>query len=132
MIALNQNYFDINYFTSSNQNISFFDDIIHYFNMLKKFYSLYKFLQSSISNIDNFLLLLGADSLDKIDEVLIRLEEFSDLSNEIITKDKSLHKWYNYPIRFMLNRVETSNMSLQGMLGSQQALIMHKNKNANR
>jgi len=132
MIALDQNYFDINYFTSSHQNISFLDDVTHYIDMLKKLYSLNRFLQSSIYNIDNFLLLLGADSLDKIDDILIKLEEFSDLSSEIITKDKSLEKWYNYPIRFMLNRVETSNMSLQAMLGSQQALIMHKNKNANR
>jgi len=132
MIALDQNYFDINYFTSSHQNISFLDDVTHYIDMLKKLYSLNRFLQSSIYNIDNFLLLLGADSLDKIDDILIKLEEFSDLSSEIITKDKSLEKWYNYPIRFMLNRVETSNMSLQAMLGSQQALIMHKNKNADR
>ena len=28
----------------------------------------------------------------------------------------------------MVDKVETSNMSLQAMLGSQQAQIMHKNK----
>ena len=97
MIAVNQNYFDINYFTSSSQNISFFDDVIHYIDMLKKLYSLNRFLQSSIYNIDNFLLLLGADNLDKIDDILIKLEDFSDFSSDIITRDKSLEKWYNYP-----------------------------------
>ena len=44
----------------------------------------------------------------------------------------TLTKWYNYPLRYMIDRVETSNMSLQAMLGSQQAQLMHKNRNDNR
>ena len=132
MVAVNQNYFNFNsdYFISSlKYDNSFFKSIGDYSSTLKELYNLNKFLQVSIYNIENFLLLNGADSVEKIDDILITLEEFTDFSNELLEDNKKLKAWYNYPLRYMVDKVETSNMSLQGMLASQQAHILHKNKN---
>jgi len=131
MVAVNQNYFNFNsdYFIPSlKYNNSFFKSIGAYGSTLKELYNLNKFLQVSIYNIENFLLLNGADSVEKIDNILITLEEFTDFSNELLEDNQKLKKWYNYPLRYMVDRVETSNMSLQAMLGSKQAQIMHQNK----
>lgn len=70
----------------------------------------------------------GADTVEKIDNILITLEEFTDFSNELLKDSQELKKWYNYPLRYMVDKVETSSMSLQAMLGSKQAQIMHHNK----
>ncbi len=131
MVAVNQNYFNFSsdYFIPSiKYDNSLIKTIGAYISTLKELYNLNKFLQVSIYNIENFLLLNGADSVEKIDNILITLEEFTDFSNELLEDNQKLKKWYNYPLRYMIDKVETSNMSLQGMLGSQQAQIMHKNK----
>ena len=135
MVAVNQNYFNFNsdYFSPSlKYDNSFFKSIGAYVSKLKELYNLNKFLQVSIYNIENFLLLNGADTVEKIDNILITLEEFTDFSNELLEDNQKLKAWYNYPLRYMLDKVETSNMSLQAMLGSQQAKIMHKSKNDHR
>ena len=132
MVAVNQNYFNFNsdYLISSlKYDNSFFKSIANYGSTLKELYNLNKFLQVSIYNIENFLLLNGADSVEKIDNILITLEEFTDFSKELLEDNEKLKAWYNYPLRYMVDKVETSNMSLQGMLASQQAHILHKNKN---
>lgn len=133
MVAVNHSYFSLNsdYFIPSFK----YDDnslLVRtkaYFSTLKELYSLNQFLQSSIYNVESFLLLNGADSVDKIDDILIKLEEFTDFSSELLKDNQHLKKWYNYPVRYMLDKVETSNMSLQAMLSSQQAQIMHQNRN---
>ena len=135
MVAVNQNYFNFSsdYFIPSIQyDNSLIKSISAYGSTLKEFYNLNKFLQVSIYNIENFLLLNGADSVEKIDDILIKLEDISDISSELLEDNETLKKWYNYPLRYMIDKVETSNMSLQAMLGSQQAQIMHKNRNDNR
>ena len=133
MIALNQNYFniDIDSFTPSFKNAnSFLDGSKAYISILKEIYSLNKFLQVSIYNVENFLLLNGADSVEKIDNILIKLEEFSEQTEQLLEENELFNKWYNLPLRYAVNKVETSNMSLQAMLGSKQALLMHRaNKN---
>jgi len=43
--------------------------------------------ESNYNNIENFLLLNGADSVEKIDNILITLEEFTDFSNEQLAVD---------------------------------------------
>lgn len=132
MVAVNQNYFNFksDYFVPSlKYDNSFFKSIGAYGSTLKELYNLNKFLQVSIYNIENFLLLNGADSVEKIDNILIMLEEFTDFSNELLEDNEKLKAWYNYPLRYMIDKVETSNMSLQAMLSSQQAHIMHKSKN---
>ncbi len=129
MVTINQNYFNFNsdYFISSiKYKNTLLKSISAYMTTLKELYNLNKFLQVSIYNIENFLLLNGADSVEKIDNILVTLEEFTDFSNELLEDNQKLKKWYNYPLRYMVDKVETSNMSFQGMLGSQQALIMHK------
>jgi len=135
MVAVNQNYFNFSsdYFIPSiKYDNSLIKSISAYGSTLKEFYNLNKFLQVSIYNIENFLLLNGADSVEKIDDILIKLEDISDISSELLEDNETLKKWYNYPLRYMIDKVETSNMSLQAMLGSQQAQIMHKNRNDNR
>jgi len=132
MIAVNQNYFNFNsdYFIPSiKYDNSMIKSIGAYGSTLKELYNLNKFLQISIYNIENFLLLNGADSVEKIDNILITLEEFTDFSNEQLADNQKLKKWYNYPLRYMVDKVETSSMSLQAMLGSQQAQLIHQNKN---
>ena len=131
MVAINQNYFNFNsdYFIPSvKYDNSLFKSISAYGSTLKELYNLNKFLQVSIYNIENFLLLNGADTVEKIDNILITLEEFTDFSNELLKDSQELKKWYNYPLRYMVDKVETSSMSLQAMLGSKQAQIMHHNK----
>jgi len=131
MVALNQNYFNFSndYFIPSiKYDNSLIKNIGTYISTLKELYNLNKFLQASIYNIENFLLLNGADSVEKIDNILLTLEEFTDFSNELLENNQELKKWYNYPLRYMIDKVETSNMSLQAMLGSQQAQLMHKNR----
>ena len=131
MVAVNQNYFNFNsdYFIPSvKYDNSLFKSIGAYGSTLKELYNLNKFLQVSIYNIENFLLLNGADTVEKIDNILITLEDFTDFSNEQLEDNQKLKKWYNYPLRHMVDKVETSSMSLQAMLGSQQAQIMHHNK----
>ena len=131
MVAVNQNYFNFNsdYFIPSvKYDNSLFKSISAYGSTLKELYNLNKFLQVSIYNIENFLLLNGADTVEKIDNILITLEEFTDFSNELLKDSQELKKWYNYPLRYMVDKVETSSMSLQAMLGSKQAQIMHHNK----
>ena len=131
MVAINQNYFNFNsdYFIPSvKYDNSLFKSIGAYGSTLKELYNLNKFLQVSIYNIENFLLLNGADTVEKIDNILITLEEFTDFSNELLKDSQELKKWYNYPLRYMVDKVETSSMSLQAMLGSKQAQIMHHNK----
>ena len=131
MVAVNQNYFNFNsdYFIPSiKYENSLIKRVGAYGSTLKELYNLNKFLQVSIYNIENFLLLNGADSVEKIDNILLTLEEFTDFSNELLEDNQKLKKWHNYPLRYMIDRVETSNMSLQAMLGSQQAQIMHKNR----
>ncbi len=131
MVAVNQNYFNFNsdYFIPSvKYDNSLFKSISAYGSTLKELYNLNKFLQVSIYNIENFLLLNGANTVEKIDNILITLEEFTDFSNELLKDSQELKKWYNYPLRYMVDKVETSSMSLQAMLGSKQAQIMHHNK----
>lgn len=129
MIALNQNYFNLNLdYSLPSLKSGILTATKAYISTLKELYNLNKFLQISIYNIENFLLLNGADTVEKIDDILIKLEDISEVSSELLEENKTLKKWYNYPLRYMIERVETSNMSLQAMLGSQQAQIMHKNR----
>jgi len=131
MVAVNQNYFNFSsdYFIPSiKYDNSLIKTVSAYGSTLKELYNLNKFLQVSIYNIENFLLLNGADSVDKIDNILIKLEEISEVSSELLEENEKLKKWYNYPLHYMIDKVETSNMSLQAMLGSQQAQIMHQNR----
>lgn len=131
MVAVNHNYFnfDVDYFTPSfEKSSSLLNTAKRYMSVLRGLYSLNKFLQTSIYNVENFLLLTGADSVEKIDDILIKLEDFTDLSQETLEENEQLKKWYNYPLRYMVDKVETSNMSLQAMLASQQAHLMHQSK----
>ena len=126
MVAIEPNYFNIDMTSiTNNLNIksSFIKDIENYISTFKTFYNLHKFLQVSIYNVENFLALNGAKSSNEIDNILINLENSSEI-NEKLLEGKEINRWFNYPLKMMIYRTETSNMSLQGMLGSQQALAM--------
>jgi len=132
MIAINHNYFNLNidyFIPSSKQSNSFLDNLKAYILIFKKLYTTNKVIQNFIYNVESFLFLSGADTVDKIDEIIMKLEDFSEFTQELLEKDKDFNKWYNYPLRYMLDKIDSSTMSLQAMMGSQQALMMHKNKN---
>ena len=134
MVAVNNNYFniDINYFgTSLKKTSSFLDRVREYIDVLKKMYNLDKFLQASIYNIENFLFLNSIDSIEKIDDILIKLEDFSQQNEDMLQENEFLNKWYNLPLRYAIEKIDSSNMSLQAMLSSQQALLIHKSNNVN-
>ena len=80
-----------------------------------------------IDELELFLKLNKIDSVEKIDNILLQLEEFSETIDKEL-EENHLQKWYNYPLRYMIEKVETSNMSLQAMLGTEQALMMDKNE----
>ena len=124
MIAVNQNYFNLNfdyYLSSFNQkNNSFVQIIKENINLFKDIYTLKKILTSYFDNLDTFLLIHKLDTLEKIDDVLISLEELSDLSNEVL-ETKEINIWYNFPIRYIVDKLEDRNMALQGLLLSKQA-----------
>ena len=126
MIATQQNYFNIDMVFIRNNlksRNSFIQGIKSYIKTFKTFYNLNKFLQVSIYNVENFLALNGAKSSMDIDNILINLEDFSE-ANEKLLESEEINRFFNYPIKMMIVKTETSNMSLQGMLGSQQALAM--------
>jgi len=49
------------------------------------------------------LLINKLDSVDKIDEVLINLEDLSEFANEILD-NQELKRWYNAPLSHALNK----------------------------
>jgi len=123
MVAVNQNYFNLNfdyYLPSFKQNSSFVKRIKENIQLFKGLYTLKKILKSYFDNLDTFLLIHKLDTIEKIDEVLIGLEELSDLSNEVL-ESKEINRWYNLPIRYMVDKLEDRNMALQGLLLSKQA-----------
>jgi len=123
MVAVNQNYFNLNfdyYLPSFEQNNSFLKRIKENIQLFKELYTLRKILKSYFDNLDTFLLIHKLDTLEKIDEVLISLEELSDLSNEVL-ETTEINRWYNLPIRYMVDKLEDRNMALQGLLLSKQA-----------
>ncbi len=123
MVVIEQSYFHID-MPYIKMKSSFIKNIKNYIATYKAFSNFNQFLQISIYNIENFLALRGAQSVDEIDEILIKLEDFSE-ANKALLNDKDLNRWYNYPLRYMIDKTETSNMSLQAMLGSQQAQAMY-------
>jgi len=65
-------------------------------------------------NLDTLLLINELDTVEKIDEVLISLENLSEINNELLESD-------NLPFKHILNKLEDNNMLLQGLLLSSQA-----------
>ena len=100
-----------------------------YVSVFQELRSFNNFIQSSIYNIENFLLLNGVDSVEKIDNILMRLESFSEQTQKLLNESVVFNKWYSFPLRYMFKKLDTSNASFQAMLGSQQALMMHNTKN---
>ncbi|TQV62322.1 MAG: hypothetical protein FNT15_07245 [Sulfurovum sp.] len=54
------------------------------------------------------------DSVKKIDEILVNLENLSEITNKLLESD-------NFPFKHILNKLEDDNMLLQGLLLSSQA-----------
>jgi len=125
MIALNHNH--SSFYTDSL--MSFFEhpnslkgSIKNYIAIIQSLRQIDSYLDSTIDNLDVSMELSGIDTEDKIDNLLLKLERVSE-TNEKILASESLQKWYYLPIRYFLNKVEDSNYSLQGLLGSKQAEI---------
>jgi len=71
-------------------------------------------LRGYAENLDTLLLINRLDTIDKIDEILINLENLSEITNELLESD-------NFPLKHILNKLEDNNMLLQGLLLSSQA-----------
>jgi len=123
MIAINQNYFSLNfnYFEpSSTKEHSFIENIKVHAEILKKLHTFRTILKSNFNNFDTYVLIGKLDSIEKIDEVLITLEDLSEFTNNILEND-DYKSWANFPMRYMADKIEDWNMALQGLLLSRQA-----------
>ena len=92
MVSTNQNYFniDFDYILPSFNHKSLLDRVQKYATLYKEINALKNTLKSYFDNIDNYLLINKLDSVDKIDEVLINLEDLSDLTNEMLDNERQL------------------------------------------
>lgn len=115
--------FNINLFKYS-PNSKLFDSSKAYFITLIELYNMNSFFQKGIKNIDKYLFLFGANNAQKIDDILLKLEEITDYSSELL-ESQEINKWYNYPIYYAFDKMETSCMSLQAMLASKEAMMAH-------
>lgn len=125
MIAIeNNNYLNIDHFTLKfDSHTNLIKIISIYFGLLKEISHTNKFLQFTIAHFEEYIELSKIDSVEKIDEILVLHEEFTDKIIERLEKGE-FHQWYLFPLRYMLEKLITSSMSLQSLLGTQQALIM--------
>jgi len=123
VIIENPLIFDISLLKSSS-NTKLFDSSKAYFSTFIELYNMNNFFQRGIKNIDKYLFLFGADNAQKIDNILLKLEEITDYSSELL-ESQEINKWYNYPIYYAFNKMETSCMSLQALLASKEALMAH-------
>ncbi|MBU1666937.1 hypothetical protein KKC13_00840 [bacterium] len=123
MIAINQNYFSLNFndfeATATNKH-SFIENIKVRIELFKKLHTFRAILKSNFNNFDTYVLIGKLDSIEKIDEVLITLEDLSEFTNDILD-NKDYKSWANFPMRYMANKIEDWNMALQGLLLSRQA-----------
>ena len=123
MVAVENSHFSLNfedYLPNFKQHSSFIKRVKENIKLFKDIYTLKEILKDYFDNLDIFLLLNRLDTLEKIDEVLISLEELSDLTQKVLdTKDINI--WYNLPIRYIIDKLEDRNMALQGLLLSKQA-----------
>ena len=121
--TLNQNYFNLNFnylMPSFNYKNSLTEKSKNYIKLFKELYTLRSILKKYFDNLDTFLLINKFNTLEKIDDVLISLENLSELTNEVLESEK-IKKWYNFPIYYITDKVEDRNMALQGLLLSKQA-----------
>jgi len=65
-------------------------------------------------NLDTLLIINRLDTVEKIDEILVNLENLTEITNELLESD-------NFPFKHILNKLEDDNMLLQGLLLSSQA-----------
>jgi len=116
MIAIPQNQFSIDLDLGS----STLEYTKSYIALLHKLYTLRKILKSNLDNLDTYLTINQLYHVEKLDEILIGLEELSDFTQEILNTHKLKH-WTNYPIYYMIDKLEDANISLQGLLLSTQS-----------
>ena len=116
MIAIPKNQFSIDL----DFNSSTLEYTKSYLTLLHKLYRLQKILKSNIDNLNEYLTINQLYNIEKIDEILIGLEDLSELTEEILTTDNSKY-WTNYPIWYMVDKLEDANMTLQGLLLSTQS-----------
>ena len=123
MLAIDQNYFssNFNYFeASTTKEHSFMDNIKTYAEILKQLHTFRKVLKSNFNNFDTYVLINKLDNMEKIDSMLINLEDLSEFTNDIL-ENKDYKSWVMFPMRYMVDKVEDWNMALQGLLLSRQA-----------
>jgi hypothetical protein len=123
MVLLFPNIFNLNfdYFEHKNKVESdLFSKIRDYIQLYKSSSNLSYILRGYAENLDTLLLINRLDTVDKIDEILVNLENLSEVTNELLESDK-LKLIYNLPLKYILNKLEDNNMLLQGLLLSSQA-----------
>lgn len=107
-----------NYFQDSHSSI--IDYAKSYLCLLKNLYTLQKIFKSNLKNLDTYLSINKLYDIEKIDEILIGLEELSEVTDKILDSNK-FKQWKNYPIWYATDKLEDANMSFQGLLASTQA-----------
>ncbi|MBD3794948.1 MAG: hypothetical protein IE881_03220 [Epsilonproteobacteria bacterium] len=123
MVLLFPNIFNLNfdYFAHKNKVESdLFSKIRDYIQLYKSSNNLAYILRGYAENLDTLLLINRLDTVDKIDEILVNLENLSEITNKLLESD-NLKLIYNLPLRYILNKLEDNNMLLQGLLLSSQA-----------
>jgi len=123
MLAIEQNYFSssFNFFeASTHKEHSLMENIKSYAQVITRLHTLRKLLKSNFNNFDTYVLINKLDNMEKIDSMLINLEDLSEFTNDIL-ESKDYQAWSMFPIRYMVNKIEDWNMALQGLLLSRQA-----------
>jgi len=129
MVAVQQhNYLDIELPTLKVGSI--FKVISVYITMFKTLNSMRKILKFQFNNFEAFIKIYNLDTPDKVDNILIKLENMSEQHN-LSLDNTLLNKWYAYPLYYLVDRIEDWNMALQGLLMSLDVELVHQEKQLN-
>ncbi len=129
MVAIQQpNYLNIELPTLKVGSI--FKVISAYITMARTLNSMRKILKFQFNNFEAFIKIYNLDTPDKVDNILIKLENMSEQHN-ISLNNALLNKWYAYPLYYLVDRIEDWNMALQGLLMSLDVELVHQEKQLN-
>ena len=127
MIATNNsNFLNIEDMFKFDIDLSFFTMIRQYILVIKRLNSIDKTFTFMNRNIEIHLEINNLNNIQKIDNILLKLEEFSEMI-ETVLESGVFNKWYHFLMLYTLQKVQNSSMSLQAMLGVKQAQMMSPN-----
>jgi len=125
MVAVQSNYLDIE--LPSLKVGSIFKVISRYITMFKTLNGIRKMFKLQFNNFDFYIMAYELDTIEKVDNMAIKLENISDIHNNLL-ENEDLKKWYYYPLYYLVDRIEDWNMALQGLLSALEIELMKKEK----